>query len=114
MQRIYFDHNEDELKALADKVAPLGIERFVLDDGWFKGRRNDKAGLGDWFVDEAIYPEGLDGLIDHVTGLGMEFGIWFDGPPPVPFEALSIRSRPQSKPARRKRRVPPMVLGEIP
>lgn len=75
---IYFDHNEDELKALADKVAPLGIERFVLDDGWFKGRRNDKAGLGDWTVDETIYPAGLDGLIDHVTGLGMEFGIWFE------------------------------------
>ena len=75
---IYFDHKEDTLKALADKVAPLGIERFVLDDGWFKGRRHDKAGLGDWFVDEAIYPEGLDGLIDHVTGLGMEFGIWFE------------------------------------
>lgn len=75
---IYFDHNEDELKALADKVAPLGIERFVLDDGWFKGRRNDKAGLGDWTVDTSIYPAGLDGLIDHVTGLGMEFGIWFE------------------------------------
>lgn len=75
---IYFDHNEDTLKALADKVAPLGIERFVLDDGWFKGRRHDKAGLGDWFVDEAIYPQGLDGLINHVTDLGMEFGIWFE------------------------------------
>ena len=75
---IYFDHNEDTLKALADKVAPLGIERFVLDDGWFKGRRHDKAGLGDWFVDEAIYPKGLNGLIDHVTDLGMEFGIWFE------------------------------------
>ena len=75
---IYFDHNEDTLKALADKVAPLGIERFVLDDGWFKGRRHDKAGLGDWTVDEKIYPNGLDGLIDHVTGLGMEFGIWFE------------------------------------
>jgi alpha-galactosidase len=75
---IYFDHDETTLKALADKVAPLGIERFVLDDGWFKGRRNDKAGLGDWTVDEAIYPEGLDGLIDHVTDKGMEFGIWFE------------------------------------
>lgn len=50
----------------------------MLDDGWFKGRRHDKAGLGDWFVDEAIYPQGLDGLIDHVTNLGMEFGIWFE------------------------------------
>ena len=75
---IYFDHDIDTLKTLADKVAPLGVERFVLDDGWFKGRRNDKAGLGDWYVDEAIYPQGLDELIDHVTEKGMEFGIWFE------------------------------------
>ena len=75
---IYFDHDVDTLKTLADKVAPLGVERFVLDDGWFKGRRNDKAGLGDWYVDEAIYPQGLDELINHVTDQGMEFGIWFE------------------------------------
>lgn len=75
---IYFDHDEKTLKALADAVAPLGIERFVLDDGWFKGRRNDKAGLGDWTVDKTIYPQGLGSLIDHVTDLGMEFGIWFE------------------------------------
>ena len=75
---IYFDHDVDTLKALADKVAPLGVERFVLDDGWFKGRRSDKAGLGDWTVDETIYPDGLDPLINHVIDLGMEFGIWFE------------------------------------
>ncbi|WP_137166619.1 alpha-galactosidase [Salinimonas lutimaris] len=75
---IYFDHDETTLKALADEVAPLGVERFVLDDGWFKGRRHDHAGLGDWTVDEAIYPQGLDSLIDYVTDKGMEFGIWFE------------------------------------
>lgn len=75
---IYFDHDEASLKALADEVAPLGVERFVLDDGWFKGRRHDHAGLGDWTVDEAIYPQGLDSLIDYVTDKGMEFGIWFE------------------------------------
>jgi alpha-galactosidase len=75
---IYFDHDVDTLKGLADKVAKLGVERFVLDDGWFLGRRGDFAGLGDWTVDKTIYPEGLSPIIDHVTGLGMEFGIWFE------------------------------------
>lgn len=75
---IYFDHNVETLKGLADRVASLGVERFVLDDGWFKGRRGDNAGLGDWTVDYAIYPDGLSPIIDHVNNLGMEFGIWFE------------------------------------
>ncbi|MEQ3658990.1 MAG: alpha-galactosidase [Glaciecola sp.] len=75
---IYFDHNVDTLKGLADRVAKLGVERFVLDDGWFKGRRGDNAGLGDWTVDYEIYPDGLSPIIDHVNELGMEFGIWFE------------------------------------
>ncbi|MGJ8692633.1 MAG: alpha-galactosidase [Thalassotalea sp.] len=75
---IYFDHNVETLKSLADQVADLGVERFVLDDGWFNGRRNDKAGLGDWFVDKKIYPQGLTPLIDHVNAKGMEFGLWFE------------------------------------
>lgn len=91
---IYFDHDVDTLKALADKVAPLGVERFVLDDGWFKGRRSDKAGLGDWTVDKSIYPEGLGPLIDHVTGLGMEFGIWFE-PEMVNPDSDLYRAHPQ-------------------
>lgn len=75
---IYFDHDVNTLKSLADQVADLGIERFVLDDGWFNGRRNDKAGLGDWFVDKKIYPQGLSPLIEHVNAKGMEFGLWFE------------------------------------
>jgi alpha-galactosidase len=75
---IYFDHDVDTLKALANKVAILGAERFVLDDGWFKGRRGDFAGLGDWVVDKEIYPQGLSPLIDHVNLQGMEFGLWFE------------------------------------
>ena len=55
-----------------------GVERFVLDDGWFTGRRDDTAGLGDWFVDETVWPDGLHPLVDHVTGLGMEFGLWVE------------------------------------
>ena len=65
-------------KALADAAADLGIERFVLDDGWFGSRRDDTRGLGDWWVVRAVYPDGLEPLIAHVTGLGMEFGIWVE------------------------------------
>ena len=75
---IYFQHDESVLKTLAEKVASLGVERFVLDDGWFKGRRSDKAGLGDWTVDDKVYPQGLNSLIKHVNDLGMEFGLWFE------------------------------------
>ena len=66
------------LKALADRAAQAGIERYVLDDGWFSGRRDDTTGLGDWFVDEAVWPNGLSPLIDHVRSLGLEFGLWFE------------------------------------
>ena len=74
----YFDHDIDRLKALADAAADVGAERFVLDDGWFGGRRNDRAGLGDWYVSKDIYPDGLHPLVDHVRGLGTEFGLWFE------------------------------------
>ncbi len=77
-EAVYFDHDPAVLIALADKAAAIGIERFVLDDGWFLGRRDDKAGLGDWYVDRTIYPDGLAPLVDHVRGLGMEFGLWVE------------------------------------
>lgn len=77
-EAVYFDHDLDTLKDLADRAAEVGAERFVLDDGWFHGRNDDTAGLGDWWVDETKYPDGLDPLVDHVTGLGMEFGLWFE------------------------------------
>ena len=75
---IYFDHDVDTLKELAEHASKVGAERFVLDDGWFKGRRGDAAGLGDWVVDKDIYPNGLSPLIDHVNQCGMEFGLWFE------------------------------------
>jgi len=50
----------------------------VLDDGWFHGRRDDTAGLGDWWVDATVWPDGLSPLISHVTSLGMDFGLWFE------------------------------------
>ena len=77
-EAVYFDHSLEKLTALADAAADVGIERFVLDDGWFSGRRDDTAGLGDWFVDEDVWPEGLHPLIDHVRELGMEFGLWVE------------------------------------
>jgi alpha-galactosidase len=75
---LYFDHDMETLLDLADRASNLGVERFVLDDGWFIGRNNDKAGLGDWFIDEAKYPNGLSPLIEKVNSLGMEFGLWFE------------------------------------
>ncbi len=77
-EAVYFDLDLPRLLALADRAASLGVERFVLDDGWFRGRRDDTSSLGDWYVDETVWPEGLSPVIDHVRGLGMEFGLWFE------------------------------------
>lgn len=77
-EAVYFDHDLERLTALADAAASVGVERFVLDDGWFRGRRDDRAGLGDWFVDETVWPDGLAPLCDHVHRLGMQFGLWFE------------------------------------
>lgn len=77
-EAVYFDHDLDRLKELADTAARVGVERFVLDDGWFGGRRHDRAGLGDWVVSPDVWPQGLHPIVDHVRGLGMEFGLWFE------------------------------------
>ncbi len=74
----YFIHKMDSLKAQASAAVAIGIERFVLDDGWFGLRDDDTSSLGDWYVDKRKYPDGLKSLVDHVTSLGMEFGIWFE------------------------------------
>ena len=65
-EAVYFDQDLDKLTALADLAAEAGVERYVLDDGWFHGRRSDHAGLGDWRVDEQVWPGGLHRLVDHV------------------------------------------------
>ena len=77
-EAVYFDHDPVVLADLAVRAAALGVERFVLDDGWFKGRRDDRAGLGDWTVDTGVYPDGLAPLIAQVQALGMEFGLWVE------------------------------------
>ncbi|WP_309752309.1 alpha-galactosidase [Novosphingobium sp.] len=74
----YFDHDEARIADLAQAAAAIGIERFVLDDGWFKGRDDDTAGLGDWICDPVKYPHGLKPLADKVCALGMEFGLWVE------------------------------------
>jgi alpha-galactosidase len=77
-EAVYFDHDLDKLRGLADIAASCGVERFVVDDGWFHARRNDRAGLGDWWVDTSVWTKGLTPLIDHVRGLGMQFGLWVE------------------------------------
>jgi alpha-galactosidase len=77
-EAVYFDHKLPVLKEIADRAAALGAERFVLDDGWFGSRDDDTRSLSDWTVDPRKYPDGLHPLIEHVHGLGMTFGIWFE------------------------------------
>jgi alpha-galactosidase len=73
-----FNLSLEQQKDLADRAASIGVELFVVDDGWFGGRRHDKAGLGDWHVSPEVFPDGILPLIQHVHGLGMKFGIWFE------------------------------------
>lgn len=92
-EAVYFNHDEATLKKLADRAAEAGVERFVLDDGWFHLRRDDTKGLGDWVVDPAVWPNGLDGLAEHVHKLGMEFGLWFE-PEMVNLDSDCAREHP--------------------
>jgi len=93
-EAVYFDHSTAALQELATSAAELGIERFVLDDGWFGSRRDDDRGLGDWWVSREVYPDGLGPLISHVRGLGMEFGIWVE-PEMVNPDSDLYREHPQ-------------------
>jgi alpha-galactosidase len=73
-----FDVNESHQLALAKIAKEIGVELFVIDDGWFKGRINDQAGLGDWTVDRKKFPNGLTPMIKKINELGMDFGIWIE------------------------------------
>ena len=77
-EAVYFDHDLNALQTIANRAAALGAERFVLDDGWFGKRDNDRSSLGDWTIDHRKWPNGLTPLIDHVHELGMTFGLWFE------------------------------------
>jgi alpha-galactosidase len=74
----YFDFDEDRLVAIATVARDLGIELFVLDDGWFGKRDDDTSSLGDWFVDGRKLPNGLDGLARRIDALGIKFGLWIE------------------------------------
>lgn len=73
-----FHVNEEQQLALARVAKEIGVEMFVIDDGWFKGRVNDKGGLGDWTVDKNKFPNGLTPLIKQINDMGMDFGIWVE------------------------------------
>lgn len=91
----YFAHDEARLMREATAAAALGIERFVLDDGWMPARDHDHAGLGDWTVDPAKYPNGLGPLARHVTGLNMQFGLWVEPEMANP-DSVALRDHPEA------------------
>ncbi|TGN64042.1 alpha-galactosidase [Nocardioides eburneiflavus] len=93
-EAVYFDHSLERIAELADVAASVGVERFVLDDGWFLGRRDEDAGLGDWTVDPEVWPQGLGPLVDHVRGRGMEFGLWVE-PEMVNLDSEAARAHPE-------------------
>ncbi|WP_159944824.1 MULTISPECIES: alpha-galactosidase [unclassified Nocardiopsis] len=93
-EAVYFDHDLDTLTRLADTAADIGVERFVLDDGWFRGRRDDTAGLGDWTVDPRVWPGGLHPLFDHVRARGMQVGLWVE-PEMVNPDSDLVRAHPE-------------------
>ena len=93
-EAVYFDHNIEELKEIATLAADIGAERFVLDDGWFKGRNSATSSLGDWYVDEHKYPDGMHPLVKHIHSNGMTFGLWFE-PEMVSPDSDLFRSHPE-------------------
>ncbi|KTR95436.1 alpha-galactosidase [Microbacterium testaceum] len=93
-EAVYFDHDLDVLVDLAEQAADLGVERFVLDDGWFGSRRDDFSGLGDWTVSADVWPEGLHPLVDRVRALGMQFGLWFE-PEMINVDSDLARAHPE-------------------
>ena len=78
-EALYFDHDEAKIRELVDVAAEVGVERVVLDDGWFHSRRNDRSGLGDWVIDSAVWRNGLTPVIEYINSKGIEFGLWFEG-----------------------------------
>ncbi len=87
-EALAFDMDEMRLTRLADAAAAIGIERFVVDDGWFAGRADDRTSLGDWSADPVRFPKGLDRLIDYVGEHGMDFGLWVEPEMVSPDSAL--------------------------
>ena len=93
-EAVYFDHKLEKLMEFADAGAEVGAELYMLDDGWFLGRRDDRRALGDWYVDPDVWPTGFDPLIRHVKSLGMKFGIWVE-PEMVSVDSRLAREHPE-------------------
>lgn len=89
----YFDFTADRLVEIAREAAALGIELFVMDDGWFGSRNDDNSGLGDWQVNQEKLPGGLEALVPRIKELGMKFGIWME-PEMVNEDSNLYRSHP--------------------
>ncbi|WP_240674932.1 alpha-galactosidase [Cellulomonas endophytica] len=92
-EAVYFDHDPATVLRLAERAAEVGVERFVLDDGWFLRRRDDTQGLGDWTVDTDVWPDGLPPLADRVHALGMQMGLWVE-PEMVSLDSDLARAHP--------------------
>lgn len=93
-EAVVFDQSYDRLAELAEVAASVGVERFVIDDGWFGSRRGDSSGLGDWYVSDDVWPQGLGPMVEHVRSLGMDFGLWFE-PEMVNPESDLVRAHPE-------------------
>ncbi|WP_028975145.1 alpha-galactosidase [Spirochaeta cellobiosiphila] len=90
----YFDFDQDKIEQLIEESSRLGIELFVLDDGWFGKRNSDKSGLGDWWVNREKLPKGLKALSEAAHSRGMMFGLWFE-PEMVSPDSDLYRSHPE-------------------
>ena len=93
-EAVYFDHDLATLTRLAEAAARVGVERFVLDDGWMTGRTDDRRALGDWTVDADKWPDGLHPLLARVHALGMDFGLWVE-PEMVSLDSDVARAHPE-------------------
>ncbi|MGL4767166.1 MAG: alpha-galactosidase [Formosimonas sp.] len=119
-EAVYFNHEPRLMSQLIQNAAALGVERFVLDDGWFFNRTDDKAGLGDWWADPVRYPQGLQPLFDEVVAAGMECGLWFE-PEMVNENSQLYRTHPdwvmalpqRNNPVGRNQRVLNITLPEV-
>ena len=89
----YMDFDEEKLLAIAKTAKDLGVELFVLDDGWFGHRDDATSSLGDWFADRRKLPDGIEGIADKITALGMRFGLWFE-PEMISMDSELYRAHP--------------------
>lgn len=109
-EAVRFDLKPEKLLRLAELAAEVGVERFVLDDGWFEGRRDDTSSLGDWYVDSDVWPLGLNSLTNRLDELGLEFGLWIE-PEMVSTDSELARSHPEWM-LRARKTLPPTARNQ--